>query len=134
VIVRDRGRIVGITTAATIWLTAALGMAIGGSFYGLAMSLLAAALIVLWLFPQIETWISRAWEEKNYEIVCVLDNQREPLLRSDFERHGLQILSYQQQKIGEKLSFIWRAGGPRKNHEQLIRHLVSNPDVKEFYV
>lgn len=134
VILRDRGRIVGITTAATIWLTAALGMAIGGSFYGLAITLLAAALVVLWFFPRIEAWISRAWEERNYEIVCVLDNDKEPQLRADFERHGLQVLSYQQQKTGDKLQFFWRAGGPRKNHEQLIRHLVSSPEIKEFHV
>jgi putative Mg2+ transporter-C (MgtC) family protein len=32
VILRDRGRIMGLTTAATIWMTAAIGMAIGGQF------------------------------------------------------------------------------------------------------
>lgn len=134
VILRDRGRIVGITTAATIWLTAALGMAIGGGFYTLAINLLGASLIVLWFFPRIEAWISRAWEEKNYEIVCVFDNGRESQLRADFERHGLQVTSYQQKKVGDTLYFFWRAGGRRKNHEQLMRHLVSSPEIKEFNV
>lgn len=134
VVLRDRGRIIGITTAATIWLTAALGMAIGGGFYGLAISLLAAALIVLWFFPRIEAWISRGWEEKNYEITCSLDNRRESQLRAVFERHGLQLLSYQQRKNGDLLHFYWRAGGRRKNHEQLIRHLVSSSEIKEFCV
>ncbi len=33
VILREGGRVVGLTTAAAIWLTAALGMALGGGYY-----------------------------------------------------------------------------------------------------
>jgi len=47
VILRDRGRIHGITTAATIWAAAALGMAIGLSLY--IVGVLAAVMIVLGL-------------------------------------------------------------------------------------
>ena len=37
VILEERGRVVGLTTAATIWLTAALGMAAGAGEYILAV-------------------------------------------------------------------------------------------------
>jgi putative Mg2+ transporter-C (MgtC) family protein len=36
VILREGGRVTGLTTAATIWLTAAIGMALGGGKYMLA--------------------------------------------------------------------------------------------------
>lgn len=130
---RDRGRIVGITTAGTIWLTAALGMAIGGGFYALALALPAAALGVLRFFPIIEAWIRRMWEEKNDEIVCALTHDSEPRLRADFERYGLRVTSHQQKKNGDTIQLYWRAGGRRKSHRQLIQRLVSSPEIKEFY-
>ncbi len=35
-IIRDRGGVLGLTTAATIWLVASIGMACGAHFFGLA--------------------------------------------------------------------------------------------------
>jgi putative Mg2+ transporter-C (MgtC) family protein len=134
VILRDRGRVVGLTTAATIWFTAALGMVIGGGYYVLAVKILIAALVVLWFFPIIERWISIVREERNYEIVCTLSSEREPQLRTEFQRFGLQVSSFQQRKLGDSLHFYWRVSGSRSNHEKLIQHLISNPAIKEFNV
>lgn len=46
-IIRDRGGIHGLTTAATIWLVASIGMACGAGFYGLAVISTIMAIIVL---------------------------------------------------------------------------------------
>src|SRR5262245_10109658 len=46
-ILREGDRIVGLTTAATVWLAAAIGMAIGGGHYALAAIVTGAALLVL---------------------------------------------------------------------------------------
>lgn len=134
VILRDKGRVVGITTAATIWLTAALGMAIGGGQYGLALKLLAFTLMVLWFFPLIEEVITRRWQERDYEIAFQQTDDGEQQLTDAFKRHGLGVQMSQQKKTGDTLHFIWRAGGPKKSHERLIKHLIGNPAVKEFHV
>lgn len=47
VILRDKGRMTGLTTAATMWATAAVGMALGFGFYILGPSLAVLILIVL---------------------------------------------------------------------------------------
>ena len=46
-IIRDRGGILGLTTAATIWLVASIGMACGAGFYALAAVSTLIAVIVL---------------------------------------------------------------------------------------
>jgi putative Mg2+ transporter-C (MgtC) family protein len=46
----DGGRVLGLTTAATIWLTAALGMSIGAGQYLFTALATAVALVVLWCF------------------------------------------------------------------------------------
>lgn len=47
VIIRDRGGIHGLTTAATIWLVAAVGMACGAGSYYLAIAATVVAVAVL---------------------------------------------------------------------------------------
>lgn len=47
VIIRDRGGVHGLTTAATIWLVASVGMAVGAGYYLLAFFATALAVLVL---------------------------------------------------------------------------------------
>jgi putative Mg2+ transporter-C (MgtC) family protein len=46
-IIRDRGGIHGLTTAATIWLVASIGMACGAGLYSLAVLSTVIAIVVL---------------------------------------------------------------------------------------
>jgi putative Mg2+ transporter-C (MgtC) family protein len=47
VIIRDRGGVHGLTTAATIWLVASVGMAAGAGYYALAGATTVLAVAVL---------------------------------------------------------------------------------------
>ena len=58
-ILRRGGHVLGLTTAATIWLVAALGVGIGAGRYALVAAVTAIALVVLLLFPPVERWIDR---------------------------------------------------------------------------
>ena len=60
VIMRDRGQIHGITTAATIWAAAAIGMAVGLSLYIVAGAATALIVIGLEMRPitrRIDVWL-----------------------------------------------------------------------------
>ncbi len=46
-IIQDRGGVHGLTTAATIWLVASIGMACGARFYHLAAAATLVAIVVL---------------------------------------------------------------------------------------
>lgn len=50
VIIHSQGQVHGITTAATIWLVAAIGLAAGMGYYSAAVGASAIGLIVLYLF------------------------------------------------------------------------------------
>ena len=53
-ILREKGDIRGLTTAATVWLNAAIGMAAGAGFYTLAIVSTITALVVLTTFLRVE--------------------------------------------------------------------------------
>ena len=58
-IIRARGDVYGLTTAATIWLASGLGLAVGAGFYVLAIIACVSVLIVLRLLGIVEKIINR---------------------------------------------------------------------------
>lgn len=71
VIFKDGLSISGITTATTIWISAALGMAIGAGEYFLGISGTVIVMIVLSALQPITRWIERAHQARTYRISCV---------------------------------------------------------------
>src|SRR5271163_2380538 len=57
-ILRERGSVVGLTTAATIFAEAALGMAAGGGLYAVSGAACAATIGALVLFFHVENWFN----------------------------------------------------------------------------
>ncbi len=56
-IMRSGGNVQGLTTAATIWLAAAIGVAVGFGYMQLAGSCVVLALVTLIAFELLEQWI-----------------------------------------------------------------------------
>ena len=74
-VVRQRNMVTGITTAATIWLTAAVGMLTGAGFFVLAVALTGFSLVAL----NGMTWLVR-WLRTNAPI---RETHSEPELESE---------------------------------------------------
>src|SRR5437879_5065549 len=68
VILREQGRVSGLTTAAGIWMVAALGMAVGVGLYQTAILTALISVIVLRLFDRVEVLIDWAGEPRTYEL------------------------------------------------------------------
>jgi len=58
-IIRARGEVYGLTTAATIWLASGLGLAIGAGYYILAITSSVFVLVVLRILGIVEKALSR---------------------------------------------------------------------------
>lgn len=64
-ILRDRGHVHGLTTAATIWVNAAIGMAAGAGQLRLAGGCTVLALVVLGILGPIERLFERGAKRRN---------------------------------------------------------------------
>jgi putative Mg2+ transporter-C (MgtC) family protein len=58
-IMRHNASVQGLTTAAAIWVNAAIGVACGGGEYHLAFIATGVTLVVLLLLPPLEKWFDR---------------------------------------------------------------------------
>ncbi|RCR67333.1 MgtC/SapB family protein [Larkinella punicea] len=132
IIFRQETSVKGLTTAATIWAVAAIGMAVGGGFYDLAVGgfvIIGATLLVL---PALASRIARANQARQFRIVTTFKHKTLLAYETLFEECGLHPRLQSQQRIGTEIIGIWRVTGSEKAHERCIRHLLNDPEVKEF--
>jgi putative Mg2+ transporter-C (MgtC) family protein len=64
-VIQDRGGIHGLTTAATIWMVASIGMACGAKFYLLAVISTLIAIVVLVGLRKIEERLDPSYKQPN---------------------------------------------------------------------
>jgi len=132
VIFRGDNRVNGITTAATIWAVAAIGMAIGGGYYVASACAAIIILIVLAALPYLEKLIDQFNQFKQYTVSCDFDEDRKQYYENLLKQYTLRYKLVNQTKEGENLSFTWQVQGHAKNHEGFINAMMKQPEVKKF--
>ena len=131
-ILRSDGRIVGLTTASTIWLAAALGMGIGGGQYLISSLGAVVVLLVLWTFPKIEALIDDVREIRTYELVCQAGTDTYAELDSLFSDSGLRVRTRRHSKSGDTATCTFEAHGSPGSHARLIAKLLDHSEIREF--
>lgn len=130
-IVRDKKRTRGITTAACLWVVAAIGLAIGCGFYYLGVASTVISLLVLYFLRLVERFVPK----DTYNSILILrDGEREmaPLLQilEEFQMKILsQTIKIQTPPPTTEVEFSVR----HKNHttgETIVRRFLSVPGVK----
>lgn len=132
VILREGGRVIGLTTASTIWFTAAVGMGVGSGQFAFASAAAGILLAVLWVFPKVEHWIDNIREEHTYEVVCTLNAEKFEQLENSLRQCGLKVRGRRQVKAGANMVCTWETSGRPRHHERLMQQLIADPDVREF--
>ena len=129
----DKG-VNGITTAATIWATAAVGMAVGSGLYLAALGACALILIVLALFIRIEKWIERINKQRVYTITRPYEpgivEKYETLMKSFHLKFELE----KRIKVDDDMQCSWIVQGSKSNQEKLVEALLEDPSIKKFEV
>lgn len=132
-IVREHGRVGGLTTAATIWLSAALGMGIGaGELVFVAISTFIV-IIVLLLFPRLELGIDRIRESRTYKIIVLTAHaDKIDQINDALATHELKVYEHHQSKSSNTIIGTWQTIGSPKNHEKFSLLMVKDKDIEDF--
>lgn len=131
-IMREGSKIAGLTTAATIWLAASLGMGLGGGRYLLVGLATVAVLIVLWFFPYVERWIDNVRESRNYEISLALNSSKIAEFSKRFGEHGLTVIGHKEHKSGSQVILSFATLGRPADQTRFANALMKDADVLEF--
>ncbi len=127
----------GLTTAASIWVTAAIGILVGIGFWFAAVVGAAATLIVLALFRLVERRLPSEFYAHHMLRFARDRVLGEAALRRLIADHGFSIANLSSRLTEGGQQFEYRmtiASRNRTNAEKLSAHLRGLPDVIEFRI
>jgi putative Mg2+ transporter-C (MgtC) family protein len=133
VIFKDNIAVSGLTTAAVIWVSAAIGMAVGSGNYTLGLVSTVLTLMVLMVFNVLERYIDKVHKDKLFLIEFAnADYENLNHLRYIIAAHKLKSETVQiTKKDGCLHTAIW-VTGHRKNIVKLDEELLRMEEVRSF--
>jgi putative Mg2+ transporter-C (MgtC) family protein len=123
----------GLTTAALIWVTAALGMAIGYNNYPLVIAVSIIVVITLFVLEPVQRYIDKFHRGKDYHIKLI---QGSTLFTKDLEEffrtNGLKYRCMKTSKQNMEPIYHYRINSPDRNYERINHFLLAHSEVKSF--
>lgn len=125
----------GLTTAALIWVTAALGMAIGYHNYPLAIVVSAMVVIALFVLEPVQRFINRFHKVKDYRIKTIsTGNNFKEELEKFFAENDMDFRCMKTVKENSDAVYIYRIGSPDRSYDAVNDFLLQHKEVKSFEV
>jgi putative Mg2+ transporter-C (MgtC) family protein len=132
VIFKEDNRVKGLTTAAAIWVTAALGMGVGGGYFYITIVTAILSLIALLVLSKMEGLIDKINENRTYKIVWHYKMESMGKYEDMLRQHKLKFKRTRQNKSGPQVMGIWVVNGRKKNHDAFIKEILVDDSVIEF--
>ena len=128
-IIQARGEVQGLTSAATIWVVAAIGLAVGCGFYSLAFVTAALVMISLLILGWMEKALLSKREMKRYEITLTNSTAAIEKVQGFLRDAGADLELTGIRKDGEEACLAYRVTATTKCHENLSKTLSPLPEV-----
>lgn len=122
----------GLTTAVTIWVSAAVGMAIGTGQYEFAGLVVLFVMIVLLGFPYLQKIIDTYNSERIYKITVYCNTLNIAELSRIFSSCKLRGKCISQVKKHNMVTLTFAVSGDDRGHVMLIQNLHENSHIIEF--
>ncbi|WP_224014519.1 MgtC/SapB family protein [Ferruginibacter albus] len=128
-IFKDENKIAGLTTACTIWITAALGMCVGSEHIYLGI---LGSFIVLFVLIGV-SYIERSIDSFNRCVIYIITTTYTPdvasTFRKRFKENGMEPHAEIQRKTGNNITVHWRVLGKKKAHKAFQQLLLNDSSI-----
>jgi putative Mg2+ transporter-C (MgtC) family protein len=132
VIFKSNYGVKGLTTAATIWVTAAIGMAVGGGYFIASIITAILVLIVLYVLGYFQKLLEKANEEITYRVIFENDLEIANRVEEFMLKHKLRFKRTRQIKKDEQVLIYWHVRGDRKDQHHLVEMLLRDQQIRRF--
>ncbi len=130
-IIRRGEAVLGLTTAATIWFVASIGMGIGAGYYVISSVGTALALAILFVFRKFENLVDRIHTTRTYHVIVSAEDDAVRELSLVLDSCGLRVLGNKQVKSDNRYFYEITLSGKKAEHTPLLEKLLKSPTVKE---
>jgi putative Mg2+ transporter-C (MgtC) family protein len=129
-ILHTRGSVTGLTSAATIWVVSAIGMALGMGLYYEAIGTTTLVMAVLLGLSRVEVALGRYSTTSRFTIHARPEPSPVEDLRILVERSGLDVVRCDVRLENVDLVIEMEVRGARRLHEQALNAIVHHPAVR----
>jgi putative Mg2+ transporter-C (MgtC) family protein len=129
-ILHTRGSVTGLTSAATIWVVAAIGMALGARAYTEAVGTTVLVMFVLWGLGRSERLLAARATETHLVIHARPEASMLEELESLIRRSGLEIQHTASRRENVDLVVEFELRGPKRLHNEVLASVVHHPGVR----
>lgn len=134
VIFKDKFSVMGLTTAAVIWVVAGIGMAAGIGYHSLALSLSVVTVLVLSVFNKVEKGMERLFLTRTIFVGFQdMDTSNLEKLKRVMEEHNIRYTRKTVAKRARKLSVVFELSADRRNLQQFNNAMMELAYVDEFH-
>ena len=134
VVFKEGANIRGITSAATIWITASIGMCIGFRFYGLALLVLSLVMGTLIVLTKFEILIDGFRQEKDYIISFNVNQYTVKELEAEFKKLHVYYARFKFTKQQDEVTVYYKIVTKHEKYEKLNAFLLDSTFIKSFEV
>ena len=128
-ILHTRGSITGLTSAATIWVVAAIGMALGAGAYTDAIGASICVMLILGGLGYFETFVARRATHSHLLVHAKADVGTLEELESLLRRSGLTVSRVESRRENVDLVCEFDLRGPKRLHDQARLAMLHHPLV-----
>lgn len=130
-ILRDKGGVTGLTTAAAIFVVAAIGMACGGGLYMLGIF----ATVLIFLALLVLGWVERRFNLKPLKMDYSIVTGKSPQeiveeINKVLEDQSKELSGMRFSKVDGKERIVFTVGGTRREHRDLMDRLRQSSDLR----
>lgn len=133
VIFKDKVSVRGLTTAAVIWTSAAIGMTTGIGYHALALSLTVITLFVLLMVTRVERMIAKLQKQKLISVMFrTPDFNQLSKLENALTVNGLEIERLEVGKDNDRLTAVFKVSGKKQYLVAMNETLAATQDIVSF--
>ncbi len=131
-ILHFRGNVIGLTTAATLWVVAAIGMAVGAQAYLEAIGATSLVMLALMLLGRVEDHlIPRRPSDRVVDLELPPDPANVTRIEAMFIKGGFSVDTLKVEKKHDALLVSLQARGDSKGWDPLIHELLASDLVRK---
>lgn len=129
-ILHARGQVIGLTTAATIWTVASLGMTFGAGYFALGAAATVVVHGVLVLLVHIESYVAKRRTEAHIEIELEPGSGTSSAMRESIVAAGLTCKNWSLTKLSGSVVIRALVEGPQEQIDHLQTLLAEDARVR----
>ena len=129
-VLHSHGFVLGLTTAATIWVVAGVGMALGSGMYGVAVFATAMSLVSLYFLSFIEDKI-QGRRSYSYSLIVTDLNQALASIHKVLQANSVTAASFNFKKHTDNYHVWFTLLIPRETNLKIIQRLSEIPEITQ---